>query len=179
MVSKKSILKNTVIQNTIRFWVIQMHKPCSLTSIAHIFKSLMRGFCASAASISFCASGLLIASDSRALAALTWQRVFVLFAKETSGFTAPLATTRSWFSRWSLAKELRQAAVLAWRFFDLAPEKFKTDINIFFVNFFCHIPCINNTKHCSLDCHKQENMYCMSLRSHVYQWTLPWKSKVD
>ena len=110
---KKSILKNTVIQNTIRFWVIQMHKPCSLTSMAHIFKSLMRGFCASAASISFCASALLIASDSRALAALTWQRVFVLFAKETSGFTAPLATTRSWFSRWSLAKELRQAAVLA------------------------------------------------------------------
>lgn len=105
------------------FWFIRMHKPCSLTSMAHIFKSLIRGFCASAASISFCASGLLVASDSRALAAFTWQRVFVLFAKQTSGLTAPLATTRSWFSLWFLAKELRHAAVLAWRFFDLASEK--------------------------------------------------------
>ena len=124
------------------FWVIRMHKPCSLTSMAHIFKSLIRGFCASAASISFCASGLLVASDSRALAAFTWQRVFVLFAKQTSGLTAPLATTRSWFSLWFLAKELRHAAVLDWRFFDLAPEKLP--VRYIFISF-CQILGTYNT----------------------------------
>ena len=106
--------------------------PCSLTSIAHIFKSLMRGRCPSAASISFCASGLLAARDSRALAAFTWHKVFVLFASKTNGFTAPFATTTSWFSWWSLVKELKQAAVLACRFFDLAPEK----INELFIYLF-------------------------------------------
>ena len=90
--------------------------------MAHILRSLIRGRCASAVSISFCASGLFEARDSRALAAFTWHNVLVLFANTTKGLTAPVATIKYWFSRWFLAKELRQAAVLACRFFDLAPR---------------------------------------------------------